>query len=398
MPAHRLIVAAASAVAVIAAPSGAQAPFGPCPIGYVIEEVPLSDSDLTLMIAEDGTVLAEGKLYRSGEGVIVPPFGLRPYCVNSTGVMAAKTSEGITIFDMDHIIATVPCPPEAERIWPEAISDSGYVVGGMEIDEPAQIPYYRGFRINPDLSFEVLDQPQNTSCYANAVNIYGQVAGRCSGDPAYWESDGTFHRVVMEANNEGVDIDDQGEMLIQTIGVPPALWSPGTGLRSLTDHGLDAGFWPWGMNLLDHVVGDNVSAEPWILMDGTYSFLQAALVNGDGWDLAWARGINDAGQIVGIGSHNGVHMCYLLTPVGLCGSDVTTAGAAPNGLGYGVPDGETNTSDLNYFVNAWVAGDTNADITTMNAPAGDPAYGQPDGLVTAADLQHYVNLWINGCS
>ena len=82
-----------------------------------------------------------------------------------------------------------------------------------------------------------------------------------------------------------------------------------------------------------------------------------------------------------------------------CGpADITTAGAGIGDPGYGVPDGAVTAADLNYFVNAWVAGDAAiADVTTTGAGIGDPGYGVPDGNVTAADLNFFVNDWVVGC-
>jgi len=62
-----------------------------------------------------------------------------------------------------------------------------------------------------------------------------------------------------------------------------------------------------------------------------------------------------------------------------------------------VPDGEVTGTDIQYFVNAWVAGDIAADITTAGAGIGDPGYGFPDGSITGADIQLYVNLYNVGC-
>jgi len=81
-----------------------------------------------------------------------------------------------------------------------------------------------------------------------------------------------------------------------------------------------------------------------------------------------------------------------------CVADVTTTGAGAGDPGYGVPDGSVTAADLNYFVNAWVAGDLGiADITTAGAGVGDPGYGTPDGQITAADLNFFVNAWVAGC-
>jgi|GEM_PF-694967 len=80
-------------------------------------------------------------------------------------------------------------------------------------------------------------------------------------------------------------------------------------------------------------------------------------------------------------------------------ADITTQGAGAGDPDYGVPDGQITAADLNYFVNAYLAGDLAvADVTTQGAGAGDPNYGVPDGQITAADLNFYVNAWVGtGC-
>ena len=82
-----------------------------------------------------------------------------------------------------------------------------------------------------------------------------------------------------------------------------------------------------------------------------------------------------------------------------CGvADVTTTGAAIGDPGFGVPDGQVTGADIQFYVNAWVAGDLAiADLTTTGAGVGDPGFGVPDGQITAADINFYVNAWILGC-
>ena len=60
--------------------------------------------------------------------------------------------------------------------------------------------------------------------------------------------------------------------------------------------------------------------------------LNDSIPPGSGWLLETARGINDAGQIVGYGDHNGLVSAFLLTPgtVGAAGEMTTRdGGAAP---------------------------------------------------------------------
>jgi len=78
--------------------------------------------------------------------------------------------------------------------------------------------------------------------------------------------------------------------------------------------------------------------------------------------------------------------------------DLTTIGAGSGDPGYGVPDGAITAADIQYYVNAYVAGDPGiADMTTTGAGIGDPGYGVPDGNITAADIQYYVNGYVAGC-
>jgi hypothetical protein len=43
--------------------------------------------------------------------------------------------------------------------------------------------------------------------------------------------------------------------------------------------------------------------------------LNTLISQGSGWELEWATGINDSGQIVGVGFHNGLQRAFLLTPL-----------------------------------------------------------------------------------
>ena len=85
-------------------------------------------------------------------------------------------------------------------------------------------------------------------------------------------------------------------------------------------------------------------------------------------------------------------------PVGCTAFDITTQGAGSGDPGYGVPDGAITAADIQFYVNAYVAGTLAiADLTTQGAGSGDPGYGVPDGAVTAADIQYYVNGYVAGC-
>jgi probable HAF family extracellular repeat protein len=55
--------------------------------------------------------------------------------------------------------------------------------------------------------------------------------------------------------------------------------------------------------------------QAWLWQAGTITALDALIPAGSGWTLQQANGINDRGQIVGAGIHNGHMRGYLLTPV-----------------------------------------------------------------------------------
>jgi|GEM_PF-1388336 len=55
----------------------------------------------------------------------------------------------------------------------------------------------------------------------------------------------------------------------------------------------------------------------------------------------------------------------------------------------GIPDGQVNGFDLNYYIGLWVAGDPAADFT------GPSLDGIPDGQVNAFDLNFYIDGWLN---
>ena len=118
--------------------------------------------------------------------------------------------------------------------------------------------------------------------------------------------------------------------------------------------------------------------------------------NRDQWLLdIHVEAMNPANSFCGY--NNGAGQ-FVFAPCSCSIADITTQGAGAGDPLYGIPDAQVTAADLNFYVNAWVAGDVIiADFTTTGAPIGDPLYGVPDGSVSAADLQFYVNAWVVGC-
>jgi probable HAF family extracellular repeat protein len=128
--------------------------------------------------------------------------------------------------------------------------------------------------------------PGTGSTAANAISISGQVVG--------WAGAGSSQLAVRWQNNNPVPL--------------------GT-LDGITRNQANA------VNAAGQIVG---TADPqcvpcpapraWLWQAGTIAALDTLIPAGSGWTLQQANGINDRGQIVGAGVHNGHMRAYLLTP------------------------------------------------------------------------------------
>jgi probable HAF family extracellular repeat protein len=218
-----------------------------------------------------------------------------------------------------------------------AIDPSGRVVGGQR-----QVDIY-----DDSVGFGYIwDQAGKRSPLgdgirpANDINARGQVVG---GLPAYVWQNGKITRVLPGLSNTNVNwgpiaaaINIQGTVAGQTgIGTDAqaaAIWPPGSGplilgeLQGITRNVSSA------INAAGQVVGtsdpgcgpctDTPTTRPWLWQPGgplvpspvLMKDLNTLLPAGSGWLLNTATDINDRGQIVGSGMHNGHHRAYLLTP------------------------------------------------------------------------------------
>ncbi len=165
---------------------------------------------------------------------------------------------------------------------------------------------------------------------ARDINDSGQVVGRFGSDSPSFNSaflyDGIMHDlgalVAWAINDAGVIT---GGNVILRNGVVTQFPPPLYGAQDI--------------NNLDHVVGGDPGCEGrgFLVTPNAAIDLTAALPPGSGWVLCSANGINDAGQIVGIGRINGNKHAFLLTPL-TCGNGVLDAGEECD-------DGNTVSSD-----------------------------------------------------
>ena len=131
-----------------------------------------------------------------------------------------------------------------------------------------------------------------------------------------WESGAATDRGFMGGlNAHANDINDSGQVVggRDEAGVLDAfLWSVGSGLTVIT--GAQEA---WAVNTSGHVVGciESGSTTNAFLWDGvTLTDLNDELPVASDWVVQAATDINDAGDIVGFGLHNGDKRAFLMTP------------------------------------------------------------------------------------
>lgn len=90
------------------------------------------------------------------------------------------------------------------------------------------------------------------------------------------------------------------------------LWQNGSMMDLGTLHGGASG--AWDINATGQVIGTSDGAAV-LWQGGTLYDLNGLIPAGSGWVLESAAAINDAGQIVGAGTHDGTRQAFLLTPV-----------------------------------------------------------------------------------
>lgn len=141
----------------------------------------------------------------------------------------------------------------------------------------------------------------------------------------------------------------------------------------------------YGINAFDQIVGTATTARgafhAFLYRDGAMIDLNSVLPTGSTWTLTEARGINDAGQIVGTGTINGQEHAFLLTLAPLA-SSTATATTAPTGTPTATSPPPTSIPGT-------------ATIAATTTPGTPPATATATVTATASigsfDLQPYDN-------
>jgi probable HAF family extracellular repeat protein len=171
--------------------------------------------------------------------------------------------------------------------------------------------------------------PGATAGGGAAINNLGQVAVNTSvsgigrafryTDGSGYQDLGTLGGTVTQANA----INDAGQVVGFSRNAAgftrPFLYSDGTGIVNLGILPGGTGGTAEGLNALGQAVGSGDTAAGLIhalfFSNGTVTDLNSLISPSLGWTLRDAVGINDSGQIVGIGTLNGRQASFQLTPV-----------------------------------------------------------------------------------
>jgi probable HAF family extracellular repeat protein len=248
------------------------------------------------------------------------------------------------------------------------IDPAGQVVGGQRPDSSEGGPLgtlYRASATRVDLGANLGT--------ASGINAVGQVVGA----PAYIWRNGSVRFLpgfpgAGEATATAISI---GGQVVGSAGAGSSelavRWQNSTPVNLGTVDGITRNQ-AKAVNAAGQVVG---TADPqcvpcpapraWLWQAGTITALDGLIPAGSGWALQQANGINDRGQIVGAGLHNGHLHGYLLTPVFSATVNFAPAGA-PVPAGYradtGAPYG-TRGGGLTYGWNI----DNSANARDRNA-------------------------------
>ncbi len=160
--------------------------------------------------------------------------------------------------------------------------------------------------------------------FAYGINAAGEVAGVFDGRASLWQNSGRQDLGTLPGHTASAarGINASGQVVGES-GTPPSqsrafVWHAGV-MQDLGTLPGDVSSQATAVNAAGLVVGWSRSASAasravlWRV--GVASDLNAALPAGSGWVLTSATGINDAGQIAGVGLHDGQTRAFLMTPV-----------------------------------------------------------------------------------
>src|SRR5579871_1594050 len=203
-------------------------------------------------------------------------------CINNLGQVAGSGANGHAyIWSTGAPLKDLRTLPNTVNSVPNGINDSGVVVGDSNFDTGQC--NYDAFLYNG--SMQGLPSLGGTYSQANAVNQAGKATGYSGTDST---TCGSSHAFFYDGS-------------IHDLGTLPG----------------DTDSFAYGINNKDQVVGESDgNAENAVLWSNGQTINLNTLISDSTWQLLQAFAINDAGQIVGFGFHNGQTRAFLMTPIG----------------------------------------------------------------------------------
>lgn len=160
---------------------------------------------------------------------------------------------------------------------------------------------------------------------ARGINRHGEIIGDVYDEngryhAVFWDAEKKMHPLgAVDAYSSAVAVNDSGHVLVQGLQSGLVLYlESGRTIRLPIPNQQPAD--GRALNNRDEVVGgygafsDANRAFLWSEKEG-FQDLNHLIAPGSGWKLKMATGINDAGQIVGIGDHNGKEDVGFLLPI-----------------------------------------------------------------------------------
>ncbi len=163
---------------------------------------------------------------------------------------------------------------------------------------------------------------------ATSINNTGQIVGTATNSTGafrafIWTASGGMQQIgsLGGRNSNALDINDAGTVIGSSqipYGWTHAFRSMGGIIADLGTLG-GGNSYAYGLNNVNDVVGYSDNADglnrAFLFRNGALIDLNAYLLNNSGWTLEQAYDINDQGQIVGVGTYNGMRTAFRLDPL-----------------------------------------------------------------------------------
>ena len=283
-----------------------------------------------------GQVVGDGTLWQNGK---TTRLLMRATAINSRGQIVGFQGSGFVSANTEHNVhaylwqdgerTDLGTPSHVSQLYAYGINDAGQIVGSA-YRSPLLWDAGRKIHLPP-----LVKNPRFTTlpCEALGINNAGLIVGygstaRVEHQPVLWQNRRLRRLGLLPGCREGeaVAINARGDAVgacsLRRYGRPrrACVWMAGRP-RALGTLPGDTDAEARAINAGGQVVGfagaevkKNWRTRAFLWHNGQLSDLNALLPARSGWTLQSASGINDKGQIVGSGTHNGKPRAFLLTP------------------------------------------------------------------------------------